>query len=187
MEESKLWLTLLAKPDLSSRRITLSFKQEDSSIIDKVVNIGRVTKVVKGGRIFKFTALVVVGDMKGQVGIGYGKAREVPDAIKKALENAKKSMVTVPVVNGTIPHEIIGEFVSSEIIMKPAAPGTGIISGGVTRSLFELAGVQNILCKSTRSRNAYNSLYAVMDGFKKMRTLEEVAELRGKTIQEIIR
>ncbi len=97
-------------------------------------------------------------------------------------------MVTVPVVNGTIPHEIIGEFVSSEIVMKPAAPpGTGIISGGVTRSLFELAGVQNILCKSTRSRNAYNSLYAVMDGFKKMRTLEEVAELRGKTIQEIIR
>jgi len=165
----------------------LSFKQDDSQIVDKVVNIGRVTKVVKGGRIFKFTALVVVGDMNGSVGIGYGKAREVPDAIKKALENAKKSMVQVPVVNGTIPHEIIGEFVSSEIVMKPAAPGTGIISGGVTRSLFELAGVQNILCKSTRSRHAYNSLYAVMDGFKRMRTLEEVAELRGKTIQEIIR
>jgi len=166
----------------------LSFNNKDESqIVDKVVNIGRVTKVVKGGRIFKFTALVVVGDMNGSVGIGYGKAREVPDAIKKALDNAKKSMVQVPVVNGTIPHEIIGEFVSSEIVMKPAAPGTGIISGGVTRSLFELAGVQNILCKSTRSRNAYNSLYAVMDGFKKMRTLDEVAENRGKTIQEIIR
>ncbi|MGE4318977.1 MAG: 30S ribosomal protein S5 [Deferribacterales bacterium] len=159
----------------------------ESTLVDKVVNIGRVTKVVKGGRIFKFTALVVVGDMNGKVGIGHGKAREVPDAIKKALENAKKSMVDVPVVNGTIPHDVIGKFVSSEIVMKPAAPGTGIISGGVTRSLFELAGVQNILCKSTRSRNPYNSLYAVMDGFKKIRTLDEVASLRGKSIQEIIK
>lgn len=162
-------------------------KDSESQIIDKVVNIGRVTKVVKGGRIFKFTALVVVGDMNGKVGIGHGKAREVPDAIKKALENAKKSMVDVPVVNGTIPHEVIGKYVSSELVMRPAAPGTGIIAGGAARSLFELAGVQNILCKSTRSRNAYNSLYAVMDGFKQMRTLEEVAELRGKTVQEIIK
>ncbi|TCK62225.1 30S ribosomal protein S5 [Seleniivibrio woodruffii] len=159
----------------------------ENQLVDKVVNIGRVTKVVKGGRIFKFTALVVVGDMNGKVGIGHGKAREVPDAIKKALENAKKSMVEVPVVNGTIPHDVIGRFVSSEIVMKPAAAGTGIISGGVTRSLFELAGVQNILCKSTRSRNPYNSLYAVMDGFKNIRTLEKVAEMRGKTIQEIIK
>jgi len=165
----------------------LKGKDSESQIIDKVVNIGRVTKVVKGGRIFKFTALVVVGDMNGKVGIGHGKAREVPDAIKKALENAKKSMVDVPVVNGTIPHEVIGKYVSSELVMRPAAPGTGIIAGGAARSLFELAGVQNILCKSTRSRNAYNSLYAVMDGFKQMRTLEEVAELRGKTVQEIIK
>jgi small subunit ribosomal protein S5 len=154
---------------------------------DKVVNIGRVTKVVKGGRIFRFTALVVVGDHNGRVGIGTGKAREVPDAIRKALDFAKKNIVEVPVVNGTIPHEVLGKYGAAELIMKPAAPGTGIISGGVTRSIFELAGVQNILAKSIRSRNPYNLIYAVMDGFKKMRTLEEIAEARSKTVQEIIK
>ncbi|WP_022850601.1 30S ribosomal protein S5 [Limisalsivibrio acetivorans] len=159
----------------------------ERQLVDKVVHIGRVTKVVKGGRIFKFTATVVVGDYEGNVGIGYGKAREVPDAIKKALEFAKKNMVSVPVVNGTIPHEIIGKYVSTEIIMKPAAPGTGIIAGSVTRSLLELAGIQNILCKSTRSRNPYNSLFAIMDGFRNIRTLDEVAAVRDKSIEEIIR
>jgi len=161
--------------------------RQDNELVDKVVHIGRVTKVVKGGRIFKFTATVVVGDYNGSVGIGYGKAREVPDAIKKALENAKKNLVEVPVVNGTIPHEVVGKFVSSEIVMKPAAPGTGVIAGSVTRSLFELAGVQNILSKSTRSRNPYNSLYAVMNGFDQIRTLEQVAAARDKNIEEIIR
>jgi len=158
----------------------------EKQLVDKVVHIGRVTKVVKGGRIFRFTATVIVGDYNGRVGIGHAKAREVPDAIRKALEAAKKNIVEVPVVKGTIPHEVVGKFGASEIIMKPAAPGTGIIAGGVTRALFELAGVQNILAKSIRSRNPLNMLYAVMDGFKKMRTLEQVAQLRGKTIKEII-
>ncbi|BAI81210.1 30S ribosomal protein S5 [Deferribacter desulfuricans SSM1] len=158
----------------------------EKQLVDKVVHIGRVTKVVKGGRIFRFTATVIVGDYNGKVGIGHAKAREVPDAIRKALEAAKKNIVEVPVVKGTIPHEVIGKFGASEIIMKPAAPGTGIIAGGVTRALFELAGVQNILAKSIRSRNPLNMLYAVMDGFKKMRTLEEIAQLRGKSIKEII-
>lgn len=159
---------------------------EEKQLEDKVVHIGRVTKVVKGGRIFKFTALVVVGDHEGNVGIGHGKAREVPDAIRKALENAKKNIVSVPVVKGSIPHEIIGKFGASEIIMKPAAPGTGIIAGGALRSLFELAGVQNILAKSVRSRNAYNTLYAAMNGFENIRTLDQVAATRGIEISDII-
>jgi small subunit ribosomal protein S5 len=159
----------------------------ERQLVDKVVHIGRVTKVVKGGRIFKFTATVVVGDYEGRVGIGYGKAREVPDAIKKALEYAKKNIIEVPVVNGTIPHATIGKYVSTEIVMKPAAPGTGIIAGSVTRSLLELAGIQNILCKHTRSRNPYNSLFAILEGFKSMRTLTEVAKVRGKKVEEIIR
>ncbi|MBZ4642790.1 MAG: rpsE [Deferribacteraceae bacterium] len=158
----------------------------ENQLVDKVVHIGRVTKVVKGGRIFRFTAIVVVGDYNGKVGIGHGKAREVPDAIRKALEMAKKNMVEVPVSKGTIPHKVIGRFGAAEIVMKPAAPGTGIIAGGVARSLFELAGVQNILAKSVRSRNPYNVLYAVMDGFEKIRTVSEIASARGKTIQEVI-
>ncbi len=159
----------------------------ENQLVDKVVNIGRVTKVVKGGRIFRFTALVVVGDYNGHVGVGTGKAREVPDAIRKALDLAKKNIIKVPVVNGTIPHEVIGKFSAAELIMKPAAPGTGIISGGVTRSLFELAGVQNILAKSVRSRNPYNLVYAAMNGFENVRTLEEIAAARGKTIADIIK
>ena len=160
---------------------------EEKQLSDKVVHIGRVTKVVKGGRIFKFTALVVVGDHDGNVGIGHGKAREVPDAIRKALETARKNMVAVPVAKGTIPHEVVGRFGASEIIMKPAAPGTGIIAGGAVRSLFELAGLHNILAKSVRSRNPFNSLYAAMNGFENMRTLSQVANARGKEIEDIIK
>lgn len=158
----------------------------ENQLVDKVVHIGRVTKVVKGGRIFRFTAIVVVGDYNGKVGIGHGKAREVPDAIRKALEMAKKNVVDVPVSKGTIPHAVIGRFRAAEIVMKPAAPGTGIIAGGAARSMFELAGVQNILAKSVRSRTPHNVLYAVMDGFEKIRTLNEIASARGKTIQEVI-
>ncbi|ADR19398.1 30S ribosomal protein S5 [Calditerrivibrio nitroreducens] len=157
-----------------------------SQLEDKVVHIGRVTKVVKGGRIFRFTAMVIVGDRNGSVGIGYGKAREVPDAIRKALEAAKKNLIKLPISKGTIPHEVIGKFGAAEIIMKPAAPGTGIISGGVTRSLFELAGVHDILAKSVRSRNPNNLILAVFDGFKKIRTLDKIAAYRGKEISEII-
>jgi small subunit ribosomal protein S5 len=160
---------------------------EEKQLSDKVVHIGRVTKVVKGGRIFKFTALVVVGDHEGNVGVGHGKAREVPDAIRKALETAKKNMVAIPVVKGTIPHEIVGRFGASEIVMKPAAPGTGIIAGGAVRSLFELAGVHNILAKSVRSRNPYNSIYAALNGFDNLRTLNQVADARGKEIKDIIK
>lgn len=159
---------------------------EEKQFTDKVVHIGRVTKVVKGGRIFKFTALVVVGDYDGNVGIGHGKAREVPDAIRKAMENAKKNMVRIPVVKGSIPHAIVGKFGASEINMKPAAPGTGIIAGGAVRSLFELAGIHNILAKSVRSRNPYNSLYAAMNAFKNMRTLDQVAVARSIEIQDLI-
>ena len=160
---------------------------EEKQFSDKVVHIGRVTKVVKGGRIFKFTALVVVGDRDGNVGIGHGKAREVPDAIRKALDTAKRNMVSVPVAKGTIPHEVIGRFGASEIVMKPAAPGTGIIAGGAIRSLFEVAGLHNILAKSVRSRNPFNSLYAAMNGFERMRTLSQVANVRGKEIDDIIK
>ncbi|MEF3254285.1 MAG: 30S ribosomal protein S5 [Deferribacterales bacterium] len=153
---------------------------------DKVVHIGRVTKVVKGGRIFRFTAMVIVGDRNGTVGIGYGKAREVPDAIRKAFEAAKKNLIKLPISKGTIPHAVVGKFGAAEIIMKPAAPGTGIIAGGVTRSLFELAGVHDILAKSVRSRNPNNMILAVLNGFKKIRTLDQVASCRGKEISEII-
>jgi len=152
---------------------------EENQLADKVVHIGRVTKVVKGGRIFKFTALVVVGDYNGNVGIGHGKAREVPDAIRKAMEDAKRRMVSIPVVKGSIPHAIVGKFGASEIVMRPAAPGTGIIAGGAVRSLFELAGIHNILAKSVRSRNPFNSLYAAMNGFENIRTLDQVAIARG--------
>lgn len=159
---------------------------EEKELVDKVVHIGRVTKVVKGGRIFKFTALVVVGDYNGSVGIGHGKAREVPDAIRKAMDNAKKNMVKIPVVKGSIPHAMVGKFGASEIVMKPAAPGTGIIAGGAVRSLFELAGINNILAKSVRSRNPYNSLYAAMNGFKNIHTLDQVANARNLEIADLI-
>ncbi len=159
---------------------------EEKELVDKVVHIGRVTKVVKGGRIFKFTALVVVGDYNGSVGIGHGKAREVPDAIRKAMDNAKKNMVKIPVVKGSIPHAMVGKFGASEIVMKPAAPGTGIIAGGAVRSLFELAGINNILAKSVRSRNPYNSLYAAMNGFKNIRTLDQVANARNLEVADLI-
>lgn len=159
---------------------------EKQTLFDKLVHIGRVTKVVKGGRIFKFTALVVVGDRNGNVGIGHGKAREIPDAIRKAMDSAKKTMVSIPLSKGSIPHEIIGRFGASEIIMKPAAPGTGIIAGGAVRSLFEMAGIHNILAKSVRSRNPYNSLYAAMNGFKNMRTLDQVAAARSLEIADIV-
>lgn len=160
---------------------------EERELADKVVHIGRVTKVVKGGRIFKFTALVVVGDRNGRIGMGHGKAREVPDAIKKALERAKKNMISIRVVKGTIPHEVIGRYGASEIVMKPAAPGTGIIAGGAVRSLFDLAGVHNILAKSIRSRNPFNSLYAVLKGFEMIRTVDEVAQARDKDVFDIIK
>ena len=154
---------------------------------EKVVAINRVAKVVKGGRTFRFSVLVVVGDEKGKVGVGTGKSSEVPEAIKKATEEAKKNLVEISLVNGTIPHELTVNFGSSKIILKPAVEGTGVIAGGAVRPVLELAGVKNVTAKTLGSRNSRNVVYATMKALKSMRTPEEVARLRGKTVAEILK
>ena len=161
----------------------------DASTLDlkeNVVNIGRVTKVVKGGRNLRFSALIVVGDENGIVGIGMGKAAEVPDAIRKGIEEAKKNIVDVSIVNGTIPHETLGEFAAAQIVMKPAKKGTGVIAGGPVRAVLELAGIKDIRTKSLGSNNPINMVKATIEGIKSLRTVEEVSKLRGKTVEEII-
>ncbi|MDL2292346.1 30S ribosomal protein S5 [Acholeplasma sp. OttesenSCG-928-E16] len=153
---------------------------------ERVVAINRVTKVVKGGRRFRFSALVVVGNKKGTVGFGTGKAQEVPDAIKKAVEDAKNNMVTIPSVNTTIPHLIIGRFGAGEVLLKPASEGTGIIAGGPVRAIFELAGINDILSKCIGSRAPINMVRATFAGLKELRTAEQVAALRGVNVSELI-
>ncbi|MBR3888781.1 MAG: 30S ribosomal protein S5 [Clostridia bacterium] len=153
---------------------------------EKVVTINRVAKVVKGGRTFRFSALVVVGDGQGHVGVGNGKAAEVPDAIKKAIEDAKKNVVEVPIVNNTIPHELIGSFGSGKVLLKPAGEGTGLIAGGAARSVLELAGYKNIRTKNLGSNNPRNAVYATLNALSAMRTAEQIAALRGKKVEEII-
>ena len=162
-------------------------KQEKQELKEKVVNVNRVTKVVKGGRTFRFSVLVVVGDEKGKVGVGTGKSSEVPEAIKKATEEAKKNLVEISLVNGTIPHELTVNFGSSKIILKPAVEGTGVIAGGAVRPVLELAGIKNVTAKTLGSRNSRNVVYATMKALKSMRTPEEVARLRGKTVAEILK
>lgn len=151
----------------------------------RVVTINRVTKVVKGGRKMRFAALVVIGDRKGRVGFGTGKANEVPDAIRKAEEAAKRNLITVPSINGTIPHEIIGNFKSGSVFLRPAAKGTGIIAGGPVRAVVELAGYSDILSKSLGSRTPINMVRATIEGLASLKTAEQVAELRDITVEKI--
>ena len=153
---------------------------------EKLVATGRVSKTVKGGKHFSFTALTVVGDGSGRVGFGYGKAREVPQAISKAMDQARKNMVTVPLRGHTIQHEVIGTHGATRVLLKPASDGTGVIAGGAMRSVFEVAGVQNILAKTYGSRNAMNVIRATVDAIQKMNLPSEIAAKRGKTVTEIL-
>ena len=163
-----------------------NIEAKDTEYLEKVVHINRVSKTVKGGRIMKFSALVVVGDGNGTVGFGMGKSSEVPDAIRKGIEDAKKNMVKVPLKGTTIPHEIVGKFGAGEVLMRPAAPGTGVIAGGPVRAVIEVAGIKDIRTKSLRSNNPCNVVRATIAGLTGCTTAEEVAAKRGKTIKEIL-
>ena len=161
------------------------FEREPSEFVEKLVYLNRVSKTVKGGRVAKFSALMVVGDEKGRVGFGTGKAAEVPEAIRKGIEDAKKNMITVSMSGTTIPHEVTGEFGAGRVMMKPASEGTGIIAGGPVRAVMEAVGIKDIRAKCLRSNNPQNVVAATFEGLKSLRTPEEVARVRGKSVEEI--
>ncbi len=153
---------------------------------ESIVNIRRVAKVVKGGRNFRFSVTIVIGNGEGYVGVGQGKALEIPDAVKKAIEDAKKNLIYVPTVGTTIPHRVLGIFGAGQVLLMPAAPGTGVIAGGAVRTVLELAGLNDIRAKSIGSNNSGNMAYAAIEGLKSLKTIEEVSRLRGKTKEEIL-
>jgi small subunit ribosomal protein S5 len=159
---------------------------EESEFVERVVSIKRVAKVVKGGKNFRFSVLVVVGNKKGQVGVGNGKAQEIPEAIRKGIEDAKKNLIEVPILDGTIPHESLGIFGAGRVLLKPAPEGTGVIAGGPVRAVVELAGITDIVSKSLGSANARNMVNATIEALKQLKRAEEVAKLRGKTVEEIL-